>query len=127
MKNDQIQGHGVKSNHEIHLRQLLNVRLNRRYIIAVLVTVLAAVAIIYALILAPIYIAFFGSLLGAVVGVMILFLCVGTRSAVKIAAANNRDYQTSPTKISTSLADRGNLLTPEELDALSKISSGSYQ
>ena len=119
MKNDQ--GHGVESNHEINLRQLLNVLLNRRYIIAVLATVLAAAAIIHALILAPIYIAFFGLLLGVVVGVMIVFLCVDTRSAVKIDAVNNRDYQTSPTKISTSLAVRGNLLTPEELDALQEI------
>ena len=123
MKNDQGQGHGANFNHGIDLRQLVNVLLNGRYIIPVLVTLFAAVATIYALFLAVTYIGLPGSLVGAALGVIIVLLRFETR----IAAANNLDDQKSPTKISSNVAVRENLLTPEELDALREIGSDSYQ
>ena len=123
MKNDQGQGHGANFNHGIDLRQLVNALLNGRYIIPVLVTLFAAVATIYALFLAVTYIGLPGSLVGAALGVIIVLLRFETR----IAAANNLDYQKSPTKISSNVTVRENLLTPEELDALREIGSDSYQ
>ena len=123
MKNDQGQGHGANFNHGIDLRQLVNAFLNGRYIIPVLVTLLAAVATIYVLLLAATYIGLPGSLVGAALGVIIVLLRFETR----IAAANNLDDQKSPTKISSNVAVRENLLTPEELDALREIGSDSYQ
>ena len=123
MKNDQGQGHGANFNHGIDLRQLVNALLNGRYIIPVLVTLFAAVATIYALFLAVTYIGLPGSLVGAALGVIIVLLRFETR----IAAANNLDDQKSPTKISSNVAVRENLLTPEELDALREIGSDSYQ
>lgn len=123
MKNDQGQGHGANFNHGIDLRQLVNAFLNGRYIIPVLVTLFAAVATIYALLLAATYIGLPGSLVGAALGVIIVLLRFETR----IAAANNLDDQKSPTKISSNVAVRENLLTPEELDALREIGSDSYQ
>ena len=123
MKNDQGQGHGANFNHGIDLRQLVNALLNGRYIIPVLVTLFAAVATIYALLLAATYIGLPGSLVGAALGVIIVLLRFETR----IAAANNLDDQKSPTKISSNVAVRENLLTPEELDALTEIGSDSYQ
>ena len=123
MKNDQGQGHGANFNHGIDLRQLVNALLNGRYIIPVLVTLFAAVATIYALLLAVTYIGLPGSLVGAALGVIIVLLRFETR----IAAANNLDDQKSPTKISSNVAVRENLLTPEELDALREIGSDSYQ
>jgi hypothetical protein len=123
MKNDQGQGHGANFNHGIDLRQLVNALLNGRYIIPVLVTLFAAVATIYALLLAATYIGLPGSLVGAALGVIIVLLRFETR----IAAANNLDDQKSPTKISSNVAVRENLLTPEELDALREIGSDSYQ
>ena len=125
MKNDQGQGHGANFNHGIDLRQLVNALLNGRYIIPVLVTLFAAVATIYALFLAVTYIGLPGSLVGAALGVIIVLLRFETRSG--IAAANNLDDQKSPTKISSNVAVRENLLTPEELDALREIGSDSYQ
>ena len=123
MKNDQGQGHGANFNHGLDLRQLVNALLNGRYIIPVLVTLFAAVATIYALLLAATYIGLPGSLVGAALGVIIVLLRFETR----IAAANNLDDQKSPTKISSNVAVRENLLTPEELDALREIGSDSYQ
>ena len=123
MKNDQGQGHGANFNHGIDLLQLVNALLNGRYIIPVLVTLFAAVATIYALLLAATYIGLPGSLVGAALGVIIVLLRFETR----IAAANNLDDQKSPTKISSNVAVRENLLTPEELDALREIGSDSYQ
>ena len=123
MKNDQGQGHGANFNHGIDLRQLVNALLNGRYIIPVLVTLFAAVATIYTLLLAATYIGLPGSLVGAALGVIIVLLRFETR----IAAANNLDDQKSPTKISSNVAVRENLLTPEELDALREIGSDSYQ
>lgn len=123
MKNDQGQGHGANFNHGIDLRQLVNAFLNGRYIIPVLVTLLAAVATIYVLLLAATYIGLPGSLVGAALGVIIVLLRFETR----IAAANNLDDQKSPTKISSNVTVRENLLTPEELDALREIGSDSYQ
>ena len=123
MKNDQGQGHGANFNHGIDLRQLVNALLNGRYIIPVLVTLFAAVATIYALLLAATYIGLPGSLVGAALGVIIVLLRFETR----IAAANNLDDQKSPTKISSNVAVRENLLTPEELDVLREIGSDSYQ
>jgi hypothetical protein len=123
MKNDQGQGHGANFNHGIDLRQLVNALLNGRYIIPVLVTLFAAVATIYALLLAATYIGLPGSLVGAALGVIIVLLRFETR----IAAANNLDDQKSPTKISSNVTVRENLLTPEELDALREIGSDSYQ
>ena len=123
MKNDQGQGHGANFNHGIDLRQLVNALLNGRYIIPVLVTLFAAVATIYALLLAATYIGLPGSLVGAALGLIIVLLRFETR----IAAANNLDDQKSPTKISSNVAVRENLLTPEELDALREIGSDSYQ
>jgi hypothetical protein len=123
MKNDQGQGHGANFNHGIDLRQLVNALLNGRYIIPVLVTLFAAVATIYALFLAVTYIGLPGSLVGAALGLIIVLLRFETR----IAAANNLDDQKSPTKISSNVAVRENLLTPEELDALREIGSDSYQ
>ena len=123
MKNDQGQGHGANFNHGIDLRQLVNALLNGRYIIPVLVTLFAAVATIYALLVAATYIGLPGSLLVAALGVIIVLLRFETR----IAAANNLDDQKSPTKISSNVAVRENLLTPEELDALREIGSDSYQ
>jgi hypothetical protein len=127
MKNDQGQGHGASFNREIDLRQLVNALLNGRYIIPVLVTLFAAVATIYALLLAATYIGLPGSLVGAALGVIIVLLRFETRIAAEIAAANNLDYQKSPTKISSNVTVRENLLTPEELDALREIGSDSYQ
>ena len=123
MKTDQGQGHGANFNREIDLRQLVNALQNGRYIIPVLVTLFAAVATIYALLLAATYIGLPGSLVGAALGVIIVLLRFETR----IAAANNLDDQKSPTKISSNVAVRENLLTPEELDALREIGSDSYQ
>ena len=123
MKNDQGQGHGANFNHGIDLRQLVNALLNGRYIIPVLVTLFAAVATIYVLLLAATYIGLPGSLVGAALGVIIVLLRFETR----IAAANNLDDQKSPTKISSNVTVRENLLTPEELDALTEIGSDSYQ
>ena len=123
MKNDQGQGHGANFNHGIDLRQLVNALLNGRYIIPVLVTLFAAVATIYALFLAVTYIGLPGSLVGAALGLIIVLLRFETR----IAAANNLDDQKSPTKISSNVTVRENLLTPEELDALREIGSDSYQ
>ena len=127
MKNDQGQGHGANFNHGIDLRQLVNAFLNGCYIIPVLVTLFAAVATIYALFLAVTYIGLPGSLVGAALGVIIVLLRFETRIAAEIAAANNLDYQKSPTKISSNVTVRENLLTPEELDALREIGSDSYQ
>ena len=123
MKNDQGQGHGANFNHGIDLRQLVNALLNGRYIISVLVTLFAAVATIYALLLAATYIGLPGSLVGAALGVIIVLLRFETR----ITAAKNLDDQKSPTKISSTVTVRENLLTPEELDALREIGSDSYQ
>ena len=67
-----------------------------------------------------------GILLGGILGVMIVLLRYGTRTATEVAAANNRDYQKLPTKTCANMADRKNLLTPEEHDALMEIGSGSY-
>ena len=126
MKNDQGQGHGANFNREIDLR-LVNALLNRRYIIPVLVTLFAAVAASYTLFLAVTYIGLSGSLVGAALGLIIVLLRFETRIAAEIAAANNLDYQKSPTKISSNVTVRENLLTPEELDALREIGSDSYQ
>ena len=52
-------------------------------------------------------------------GVTPVLLRLGTRTAAEVAAANNRGYQKLPTKIWANMADRKNLLTPEELNALS--------
>tara|TARA_B100000795_G_C22700342_1_gene399388 strand:- start:521 stop:727 length:207 start_codon:yes stop_codon:yes gene_type:complete len=60
-------------------------------------------------------------------GVRIVLLRFGTRIATEVAKAKNRDYQKSPTKISSNVTVRDNLLTPEELDALREIGSDSYQ
>ena len=70
--------------------------------------------------------AILGILLGGMLGVMIVLLRFGTRTATEVTAANNRDYQKLPTKTWVNMADRKNLLTPEELDALMEIGSGSY-
>tara|TARA_B100000768_G_scaffold47599_1_gene46443 strand:- start:7548 stop:7928 length:381 start_codon:yes stop_codon:yes gene_type:complete len=126
MKNDQGQGHGTNFNREIDLR-LVNVLLNGRYIIPVLVTLFGAVATIYALLLAATYIGLPGSLVGAALGVIIVLLRFETRITAAIDTAKNLDYQKSPTKILSNVADRENLLTPEELDALREIGSDSYQ
>ena len=126
MKNDQGQGHGANVNREIDLR-LVNALLNGRYIIPVLVTLFAAVATIYALLVAATYIGLPGSLLVAALGVIIVLLRFETRITEAIDAANNLDDQKSPTKISSNVTARENLLTPEELDALREIGSGSYQ
>jgi hypothetical protein len=126
MKNDQGQGHGANFNHGIDLRQLVNARLNGRYIIPILVTLFAAVAASYTLFLAVTYIGLSGSLLVAALGVIIVLLRFETRITVEIAAANNLDYQKSPTKIPSNVTARENLLTPEELDALREIGSDSY-
>ena len=123
MKNDQGQGHGANFNHGIDLRQLVNARLNGRYIIPILVTLFAAVAASYTLFLAVTYIGLSGSLVGAALGLIIVLLRFETR----IAAANNLDDQKSPTKIPSNVTVRENLLTPEELDALREIGSDSYQ
>jgi hypothetical protein len=56
-----------------------------------------------------------------------VLLRFGTRIATEVAKAKNRDYQKSPTKISSNVTVRDNLLTPEELDALREIGSDSYQ
>ena len=118
MKNDQGQGHDTNFNREIDLR-LVNVLLNGRYIIPVLVTLFAAVATIYALLLVATYIGLPGSLVGAALGVIIVLLRFETPIATEVATANNRGYQKLPTKIWANMADRKNLLTPEELNALS--------
>ncbi len=123
-KNDQGQGHGANVNREIDLR-LVNALLNRRYIIPVLVTLFAAVGTIYAILLAATYIGLSGSLVGAALGVIIVLLRFETRSTAAIDAANNLDDQKSPTKISSNVTVRENLLTPEELDALMEIGSDS--
>jgi tyrosine-protein kinase Etk/Wzc len=68
-----------------------------------------------------------GILLGGMLGVMIVLLRFGTRTATEVTVANNRDYQKLPTKTWANMADRKNLITPEELDALMEIGSGSYQ
>ena len=60
-------------------------------------------------------------------GVTTVLLRFGTRTAAEVAAANNRGYHKLPTKIWANMADRKNLLTPEELDALSKISQEACQ
>jgi tyrosine-protein kinase Etk/Wzc len=70
--------------------------------------------------------AILGILLGGMLGVMIVLLRFGTRTATEVTAANNSDYQKLPTKTWANMADRKNLLTPEELDALMEIGSGSY-
>ena len=127
MKNVQGQRHGANFNREINLRQLVNAILSGRYIIPVLVTLFAAVATIYALLLAAIHIGLPISLIGAALGVIIVLLHFERRIAAEIDAANNLDYQESPTKTSSNVAVRENLLTPEELDALREIGSGSYQ
>ena len=127
MKTDQGQGHGANFNREIDLRQLVNALLNGRYIIPVLVTLFAAVATIYALFLAVTYIGLPGSLVGAALGLIIVLLRFGTRIATEVAKAKNRDYQKLPTKVSSNVTVRENLLTPEELDALREIGSDSYQ
>lgn len=126
MKNDQGQGHGTNFNREIDLR-LVNVLLNGRYIIPVLVTLFGAVATIYALLLAATYIGLLGSLVGAALSVIIVLLRFETRIIAAIDTAKNLDYQKSPTKISSNVTVRDNLLTPEELDALREIGSDSYQ
>ena len=72
-------------------------------------------------------VAILGTLLGGVLGVMLVLLRFGIRIDAEVAGANNRDYQKLPTKIPANMADRNNLLTPEELDALMEIGSGSYQ
>ena len=127
MKNDQGQRHGANFNREINLRQLVNAILSGRYIIPVLVTLFAAVATIYALLVAATYIGLPGSLVVAALGVIIVLLRFETRITEAIDAANNLDDQKSPTKISSNVTARENLLTPEELDALREIGSGSYQ
>jgi len=127
MKNDQGQGHGAKFNREINLRQLVNAILSVRYVIPVLVTLFAAVATIYVLLLAAIYIGLPLSLLGAGLGVIIVLLHLERRIAAEIDGANNIYYQESPTKTSSNVAVRENLLTPEEVDALREIGSDSYQ
>ena len=80
-------------------------------------------------IVAPNYslVAILGTLLGGILGVMLVLLRFGIRIDAEVAGANNRDYQKLPTKIPANMADRNNLLTPEELDALMEIGSGSYQ
>ena len=70
--------------------------------------------------------AILGILLGGMLGVMIVLLRFGTRTATEVTLANNSDYQKLPTKTWANMADRKNLLTPEELDALMEIGSGSY-
>ena len=127
MKNDQGQGHGAKFNREINLRQLVNAILSVRYVIPVLVTLFAAVATIYVLLLAAIYIGLPLSLLGAGLGVIIVLLNLERRIAAEIDGANNFYCQESPTKTSSNVAVRENLLTPEEVDALREIGSDSYQ
>lgn len=127
MKNDQGQGHGAKFNREINLRQLVNAKLSARYVIPVLVTLFAAVATIYVLLLAAIYIGLPLSLLGAGLGVIIVLLHLERGIAAEIDGANNFYYQESPTKTSSNVAVRENLLTPEEVDALREIGSDSYQ
>ena len=117
-------GTWCKRNREIDLR-LVNALLNGRYIIPVLVTLFAAVATIYALLLAATYIGLPGSLVGAALGVIIVLLRFETRITAAIDAANNLDDQKSPTKISSNVTVRENLLTPEELDALREIGSDS--
>ena len=104
---------------------MVNAILSGRYIIPVLVTLFAAVATIYALLLAAIHIGLPVSLIGAALGVIIVLLHFERRIAAEIDAANNLDYQESPTKTSSNVAVRENLLTPEELDALREIGSDS--
>jgi len=67
-----------------------------------------------------------GILLGGMLGVIMVLLRFGTRTATEVTLANNSDYQKLPTKTWANMADRKNLLTPEELDALMEIGSGSY-
>jgi hypothetical protein len=59
-------------------------------------------------------------------GVRIVLLRSRTSIATEVAAANNRGYQQLPTKIWAHMADRKNLLTPEELDALRETGVCSY-
>jgi hypothetical protein len=79
------------------------------------------------LLLAAIYIGLPLSLLGAGLGVIIVLLHLERRIAAEIDGANNFYYQESPTKTSSNVAVRENLLTPEEVDALREIGSDSYQ